>query len=374
MKIIYALNSDLGKHGTIGFRTFHVAKEAYKKGYLKEIICRGNFQRIIPKKYIKSVFPLYRLLNLGMSVISQYLIRTFPARRMQLHLFDMLVSRKLRKEGSKAEILHIYEYAPRTVKEAKRRGMKVVLDTQMAHVNAAVEILGKKKKGDEEEVCARLADKIIASSEFVVKTYIDAGVPKEKMELIPHGVDIKKFSAMKHSKTKKFTCLYVGTIERRKGVEYLLKAWERLDLPNAELVLCGRINLTMKEIIPKFKKNKSIVFTGFTDTRPYYRSADVFIMPSLFESSSKVLYEAMAVGLPIITTPNAGPPFKDRTAGLIVPIRSAKAIADKISYLKTHPAVGKKMGKIGRDMAKRLTWDIYGKNLMGVYRKMFSKK
>ncbi len=374
MKVIYAVNSDLGKHGTIGLRTFYVAKEAYKKGYLKKIICRGNSQKDIPKKNIKKVFPLYRIFNLGLSFISQFLVEKFPARKIQLYLFDFFVSKKLKKSNIQADVLHIYEYAPRTIKQAKKLGMKVVLDTQMAHGKTGDKIFNKKGSYKELDACSKLADKIIASSEFVVQSYIEAKVPKEKMALIPHGVDLKKFNFKSQSKTKKFRCLFVGLIEPRKGMEYLLKAWDKLNMPDAELILCGRINLTMKKTVDKFKKRKNIKFTGFTDPIPYYKSANVFILPSLFESSAKVLYEAMAAGLPIITTFNSGPVFKDGEAGFIIPIRDAKAIADKILYLKNNPSIARKTGNNGRNLVRKFTWDIYGKKLIELYKKLLSRR
>ncbi|MBT5023529.1 glycosyltransferase family 4 protein [Candidatus Woesearchaeota archaeon] len=369
-KIVYVCNSDFGRHGNIGFRTYHVAKETYKQKKLGRIICRGNAQKDVPKKFIKYVFPGYRIFNLGLSFITQFIWKKFPARPIQLHLFDWVVSKKIKKID--ADVLHIYEYAPRTIKQAKRQGMKVILDTQMAHGKTADKIFNKNRKHVEENVSAKYANKIIASSQFVVDSYIDSGIDVNKIELIPHGVDLNKFKFSNKKITKKFTCLYVGLVETRKGIEYLIKAWTELNLKNSELVLCGRLNLSLRKQIKKWKKIRNIKFLGFTDPKKYYKNADAFIFPSMLESSAKVLYEAMAAELPIITTFNSGPIFKDGTAGFIIPIRDYKIMKEKLKYLYDNPKQRVKMGKLSRKLVLKHSWKNYGKKLNKLYAKLFS--
>jgi len=67
--------------------------------------------------------------------------------------------------------------------------------------------------------------------------------------------------------------------------------------------------------------------------RRHYSWADVFLLPSLCEGSATVCYEALAAGLPVITTPNAGSVVRDGVDGFIVPIRDAEAIAEKLDLL-----------------------------------------
>ena len=97
------------------------------------------------------------------------------------------------------------------------------------------------------------------------------------------------------------------------------------------------------------------------------------MFPSLFESSGKVLYEAMASGLPIITTFNAGPPFKDKECGYIVPVKDSVAIANKIKLLKNNKNLRSKFGNNGRKLAENLTWDDYGEKMNNYYQKIIKK-
>ncbi len=374
MKVIYATNSDLGKHGNIGFRTYQVAKEAYKRKYLKKIISRGNCQTIIPKTFIKKVFPLYRPFNLALTAINQFITLKFPAYLINLNLFGILAKNKVEK----CDIFHIYDYSEPLLKKSKKIGNINILDTQMAHPETSY-IMQKEDWGASEKKTKEFfkkfkkmlsyADYIVASSDFVIKTYVNAGVPKHKMIKLNHGVDITKFKKNKQKESSKFICLYVGMITNRKGIKYLLEAWKNAKLKNAELIFCGRISPDMKKIVNKNKDN-SIKFKGFVDPVKYYQKSDVFIFPSLFESSAKVLYEAMSSSLPIITTENAGPAFKDKEAGFIVPIKDAKSIKNKIKILYNSPKLRDKMGNKGRKITEKLSWKEYGKKMNDFYEKI----
>jgi len=152
----------------------------------------------------------------------------------------------------------------------------------------------------------------------------------------------------------------------------LIKAWTELNLKNSELVLCGRLNLSLRKQIKKWKKIRNIKFLGFTDPKKYYKNADAFIFPSMLESSAKVLYEAMAAELPIITTFNSGPIFKDGTAGFIIPIRDYKIMKEKLKYLYDNPKQRVKMGKLSRKLVLKHSWKNYGKKLNKLYAKLFS--
>jgi glycosyltransferase involved in cell wall biosynthesis len=94
---------------------------------------------------------------------------------------------------------------------------------------------------------------------------------------------------------------------------------------------------------------------------------DVFVFPSLFEGFGLVLLEAMARGLPIITTPNtAGPDLiTDGVEGFIVPIRSASAIVEKLDLLRREPERRATMSESARTRAQEFTWQQYGHTLAG---------
>jgi glycosyltransferase involved in cell wall biosynthesis len=92
---------------------------------------------------------------------------------------------------------------------------------------------------------------------------------------------------------------------------------------------------------------------------------DVFLFPSLFEGFGLVLLEAMAMGLPVLTTAHtAGPDlFEDGREGFIVPIRSAEAIAEKLELLRTQRDLVDHMGNLAIERSREFTWEAYGRRL-----------
>ena len=90
--------------------------------------------------------------------------------------------------------------------------------------------------------------------------------------------------------------------------------------------------------------------------------ADVFVFPSLFEGFALVILEAMAAGLPVITTPNtAGPDLiEDGKEGLIVPAGDANALREAMQSLLHNPERARSMGRAAHEKAKEFTWERYG--------------
>ena len=84
------------------------------------------------------------------------------------------------------------------------------------------------------------------------------------------------------------------------------------------------------------------------DPAPYYKEASIFVLPSLSEGNPRVVMEAMAHGLPVITTTNAQSVVEDGKSGFVVPIRDIAALKEKIAYLYNHRDTAEKMGQEAR--------------------------
>ncbi len=142
-----------------------------------------------------------------------------------------------------------------------------------------------------------------------------------------------------------------------------------MDLRDAELWLVGEIKRDIRKITKKQKK--TINFLGFRRDVPELMSqASVFAFPSLDEGSARVTYEAMAAGLPVITTPNAGSLVRDSLDGYIIPIRDPDALAERLEFFYKYPEQARQMGKSGRERIKEFTWEKYGEELVKAYIKM----
>ena len=98
-----------------------------------------------------------------------------------------------------------------------------------------------------------------------------------------------------------------------------------------------------------------------------YDWADTLVLPSICEGSATVTYEAMARGIPVITTPNSGSLIRDGVEGFIVPIRDHSAIQKKIELLRDDGGLWLSMANAATERAREASLDAYGKRLLEVF-------
>jgi glycosyltransferase involved in cell wall biosynthesis len=221
----------------------------------------------------------------------------------------------------------------------------------------------------------RVADWLFAPSDYVIQCLRENGVSASRIVKIPYGVDPDRFipdgaqpRAWRRS-GEPFRALFVGRIDFRKGARYLLEAWQSLDLPSSELVLAGGADEAELERLSRCRGNwRWVGNIPWTEVHRLFQSADVFVFPSLAEGSALVTYEAMAAGLPVITTPNAGAVVRDGEDGFLVPIRTPAAIADRLSWLYEHPRERAAMGQRARQrILEQYTWRHYRARVARAY-------
>lgn len=227
-------------------------------------------------------------------------------------------------------------------------------------------------KLDRKEQEIQLADHIIVPSSFVQTSLVEAGVPLDRVSVIPFGAPIEYFIP-RPQPPQKFRPLFVGRVGPRKGVHYLLSAWKQLALPNAQLCLVGINEFPAGWLDTYTDCIQHIPSVPHTSLSQYYHQASVLILPSLVEGMALVLLEAMACGLPIITTPNAGGPdiITDGVEGFIVPIRDPEALQERLEWCYRHPEALAEMGQAARQRAEQLTWVLYRQRLTQAVRSVF---
>lgn len=234
---------------------------------------------------------------------------------------------------------------------------------ELAPALAAVKEPAWKLERKEQEII--LADHIFVASSVTQRSLLEAGVVSEKISVVPYGAPVEYFQP--HPKPDQiFRALFVGRISPRKGVHYLLKAWHELQLPEAELLFVGT-NLFPKDWLnPYADVFKHVPSVPHQLLNQYYSLGSVLVFPSLVEGFGLVLLEAMACGIPVITTPNtAGPDIiTDGAEGFIVPIRDVEALKEKIVWCYEHPQELAEMGHAARRKAEQLTWDLYRERLV----------
>ena len=160
-----------------------------------------------------------------------------------------------------------------------------------------------------------------------------------------------------------FRVVYVGQLCLRKGIPYLLEAWSKLQLKQAELLLVGDLVDEMKAIL-QHHLGHSTTITVLPHTKnpvSTYQQASVCILPTLEDGFGLVVLEAMACGIPVIVTEHTG--AKDcvrlNADGFVIPPYNADAIADSLLYCYHHRDQLKEMGRNARQQAEQFSWTRY---------------
>ena len=222
---------------------------------------------------------------------------------------------------------------------------------------------------------AREADHVLAPSEFVRDTLLEQGVDAARIALLPYGVDVERFRPdWAPDPQGRFRILYVGNLGQRKGIKYLLEAVRRLARPDISLTLVGHIVGSGTGLAPYRHLFTHVPHVPYLQVHEMFRNADLFIYPSLHEGSAFANLEAMAAGLPVLTTHNAGSVVRDGVDGYVVPIRSVDSIIEGIERLRRDPDQRAAMGRAARARAEQFTWERYGDGLDGLLRRFAEKR
>jgi glycosyltransferase involved in cell wall biosynthesis len=208
-----------------------------------------------------------------------------------------------------------------------------------------------------------LADIIVCPSEFVRSNVIKRGGKAERCVVVPYGFD-PHFPPQEIIRIGgPLRILTVGEVGLRKGSPYVAEAARLLD-KSATFRMAGPSKLS-----PDVQAHltKSVELRGIvprSEMAKEYEWADVFLLPSICEGSATAIYEALAAGLPVICTENAGSVVRDGVEGFIVPVRDSQAIAKAITTLADHPGMRAAMSESAVERAAEFTVKRYGERLL----------
>jgi glycosyltransferase involved in cell wall biosynthesis len=181
------------------------------------------------------------------------------------------------------------------------------------------------------------------------------GVPAERIEVAPNAVDASVFAAADVDRSGRETCtfLYAGRLDREKGLDTLLRAFERVP---GTLVLAGGGS---EEASLRALAGDRVRFAGALgrdELVPLYAEADVFVLPSRSEPWGMVLNEAATAGLPLVATDGVGA-ARDLLSGngFVVPVDDEDALAEAMRRLAEDPALRAQFGRRSQELAQRFT-------------------
>ena len=211
-----------------------------------------------------------------------------------------------------------------------------------------------------------LADFVLCGSEFVKQSCLYLGAVEEKLHVIPYGANLEKFIPLRTPEQKPerpFKIAFVGNVSYRKGADVLLKVWERLvkDYEDIELHFFGNLLIDVQQY-----SQKSVFFHGFVTQSELIQNLNDFhvsILPTFFEGSSYAIYQSMALGLAVITTPNCGSVITNMKNGVLIEYGSESQIYDALSLLIKDKDTRIQLSETAMNDIKQYTWNDYGMKL-----------
>ena len=264
---------------------------------------------------------------------------------------------------------------------AKRRGLRCVLDQTIGHPRDYNRVISEEQirhpdfffnfglpcdedwiRKEDEEVA--LADIVVVSSEFCRQSMIDNGCPPEKIRIIPYGFDESLFPSTPPTRRpmlkRPIECLFVGSIDPRKGVAYLLEAFSDVPADRASLTLIGAMNVPAAAFNRYARRVKHVAQLPRPDVVKHFREADLFVFPSLFEGSALVLYEAVGAGLGIVQSKMSGTGVTaNQDNGVMLKEVSVSSLKSSIDDIVERPAVLDQWHDAAWELRSERSWHTY---------------
>lgn len=208
----------------------------------------------------------------------------------------------------------------------------------------------------------RRVDGVVAISRSIAGLLIAAGVERNRLRVIPSGVDTCRFSNIPRVKyslqgsVRKTVVGCVGILEERKGYRFLLEAAARLKakglLLGYRIAGAGSLRQPLERQAARLGLNDDVEFLGFVDdAAAFLAGIDVFVMPSLFEGLGVAALEAMAASKPVIASRVGGlaESVVDEVTGLLVAPGDDAQLAEAIEKMHRDPALAIALGQRGRE-------------------------
>ncbi|MCK4597405.1 glycosyltransferase, partial [bacterium] len=230
------------------------------------------------------------------------------------------------------------------------------------------------------------ADYLTATSRMLAEETRKHLRKKKIVHTIPFGVDIARFSPKAPKVQQDFTVGIVKKLERKYGIDYLIKAFAKLFRANrkAKLLIVGdgSEESTLKKLCKSLDVDRNVRFIGFVENEQvpdYLSQMDIFVVPSIMSSETfgVAAVEAAACKLPVIASNIGGLPevVIDGETGFLVPSKDPNAIAEKMVLLMQEIELRKRMGEAARRFVEQnYVWEENAKEMERLYLRAAKKR
>jgi glycosyltransferase involved in cell wall biosynthesis len=351
---------------------------------LREMLQRRSFpEPLRSRTHVVPFREMVRLFGGAIGVRSKRETGWFSADAVLCEL-DRKVADRLRKIDN-CDAVYAYEDAAfESFETARDRGFKRIYDLPIAYWETSQRLLREEAERypdweptlggtrDSDEKLSRktqeliLAQLMICPSRFVLESLPAAARAQKECIIAPFGSPIVDLNKDPKRNSRRLRLLFAGALTQRKGLADVFEAMKLVGSNSVELVVMGSL---LRPI--SWYRDQFADFT-YETPRPHgevlrlMQSCDVFVLPSIVEGRALVQQEAMACGLPVIATKNAGADdaIVDGETGFLVPIRSPAALAEKIGWCAANRSIVDGMGIAARKRASEFTWRAYGENIV----------
>jgi glycosyltransferase involved in cell wall biosynthesis len=378
MRVLYSFPTRLGTPG-IGTTAWYQIAGLAEHGHEVTVVA-ATCERPLPEgvQLIETLRPVgvkvpFRLLGFD--------------RAVELH--DRRAAALLRRRAHAVDIVHAWPLgAERTLATARSLGIRGVLERPNAHTDfafAAVEqvrrelSLGEDSSSPHARRPDRLAreqreyaaaDGLLCPSDFVARTFRDAGVPEDRLLRHRYGYDPARFGADgRDDDGRPFTVGFVGRGEPRKGLHYALEAWcESGVAERGRFVIAGAIDADYRAKLAALLADPSVHEYGHVgDPAALMRSCDALLLPSVEEGSALVTYEARACGCVLVVSDRTGAVATDGVDALVHTAGDVPALTGHLRGLAEDPQLLARLRKASLERAPELTWSQAGRVLADAY-------
>jgi starch synthase len=344
------------------FHHFDLARELQRRHHLEAIYSTWHWGRLqregLPRSQVKT-FPWLHVPEIALQRSGVRSIRLFDELGYaNALLFDEYTYFQRKRLPAPDALVALAGSSLKTGRMLQDRGTIFLCDRGSSHQRYQEEIVSFEYKlwgvdqpvSDirdtlrEEEIYA-VADGITVPSHFAARSYVEHGIPAEKIHVIPYGVRLDHFqpSDLPPPIQDRFELLFAGQVSLRKGVPYLLEAFAALQHPNKRLRIVGSIAHSFREVLPRLPQ-QHVEFLSEMPQAELARvmsSSHLLVLPSIEEGLALVQGQAMACGCPVLASRNTGGEdlFTDEQEGFIVPIRDIGALTDRMQRMVDEPGL-----------------------------------
>lgn len=369
-KIIYSCPHVIGSYG-LGSTSYQQILALYEAGMLLKVFCKGNelahdnpispYLDIIPEENeykfdIKAKDKLEEIMGKRLSAHRTAKIEREEFMNIGFHGIRSLTQQKYLEDYCNYFFGKIFKDARSTYPLHQFGVMEREKILQSIDFGIPVQSLDTAILRYSIFECEK-ADHILCSSNYVKETFLNAGYPPEKLDILHLGVDTEYFKPNKIEHDT-FTIGFTATNWMRKGLMYLLNEFKRmlLDYPKIKLIIkCDSIT----QNIPN--PNIEFISEPIPNMNDFYNRCDITILPTVEEGCALTVLESLACGVPVITTKFAGSSelMTDGKEGFIYndPIECVKGLHN--IYESRHNL--EMLGKNARKTAEKNDWKYYRK-------------